>query len=106
MAPDFYYFATVSRHDRFFDRADRLSAAVLFPHAGAIRTGMICGLGQLNLNLIVVNDAQERLGAGPRALTTPRCKSSSAELAETLVAGMVGLQNPTQLDRSEGEQQQ
>ena len=39
------------------------------PRTEAIRTGMIRELGQFNLNLTVVNDARELLGAGPRAFT-------------------------------------
>jgi hypothetical protein len=70
MGPDFYYFATAFLDTTgFFGRTKRLWTAEPFPAAEAVTTGIICELEQFSLNLTVVNDTRELLGAGRRAFT-------------------------------------
>jgi hypothetical protein len=68
---------------------------------------MIRKLGLFNLNLAVVNDARGAARGRPASRYQRRCcRSSPPELAETLVVGVIGLQNPTRMDGSEGQREQ
>jgi hypothetical protein len=68
---------------------------------------MIHKLGLFNLNLTVVNDARGGARGRPASWYQRRCyRSSPVELAETLVVGVIGLQDPTQMDGSEGQWEQ
>ncbi len=69
MIPDSYYFAAAFLHTvGYFDKTKRFWAdnGMLPADTEPLRKAMIAQLKRFNPDLTVVDDALERLGAGPR----------------------------------------